>query len=96
MAAGSAPLNDGALRRLIQLDSQAGGHSSHGLVGVHHGVSDVARRSPRVGSTGPGSASRQPTLKVPLSSGAGAAKSLGLPLALIQHYLFSSTIKSPQ
>ena len=38
------PRSDGALRRLIQLDPQAGGPGSHGRVGVHHRVSDVARR----------------------------------------------------
>ena len=38
------PRTDGALHRLIQLDPQAGGPGSHGGVGVHHGVSDVAQR----------------------------------------------------
>ena len=35
---------DGALHRLIRLDPQAGGHSSHGLVGVHHSYLDVAQQ----------------------------------------------------
>jgi len=38
------PRPDGALHRLLRLDSQGGGPYSLGRVGVHHGVSDVARQ----------------------------------------------------
>ena len=65
------PRTDGVLRRFIRLDPQAGGHSSNGLVGVHHRRLDVAHHSPRVGFPGPDNDSRQPTLTVLLSQGRG-------------------------